>query len=32
VGSFGFFNGKMVGKWTNEPCSEVDEVVDTFGC
>ena len=20
----------MVGKWTNEPCSEVDEVVNTF--
>ena len=24
------FQGNMVGKWTNEPCSEVDEVVNTF--
>ena len=30
VGFFGLFNGKIVGKWTNEPCSEVDEVVSTF--
>ena len=24
------FQGNMVGKWTNEPCSEVDEVVNHF--
>ena len=24
------FEGNMVGKWTNEPCSGVDEVVNTF--
>ena len=22
--------GNMVGKWTNEPCNGVDEVVNTF--
>ena len=22
--------GNMVGKWTNEPCNRVDEVVNTF--
>ena len=26
----GIFRGNMVGKWTNEPCSGVDEVVNTF--
>ena len=26
----GFFKGNMVGKWTNEPCSRVDEVVNHF--
>ena len=30
VGFSGFFKGNMVGKWTNEPCSGVDEVVNTF--
>ena len=24
------FSGNMVGKWKNEPCSEVDEVVNHF--
>ena len=24
------FDGDMVGKWTNEPCNEVDEVVNHF--
>ena len=24
------FQGNMVGKWTNEPCSGVDEVVNHF--
>ena len=24
------FSGKYGGKWTNEPCSEVDEVVNHF--
>ena len=24
------FQGNIVGKWTNEPCSEVDEVVNHF--
>ena len=24
------FDGNMVGKWTNEPCSGVDEVVNPF--
>ena len=27
---FQVFEGNMVGKWTNEPCSGVDEVVNTF--
>ena len=31
MGFSGFFKGNMVGKWTNEPCNGVDEVVDTFG-
>ena len=26
----GLLEGNMVGKWTNEPCSEVDEVVNHF--
>ena len=29
-GFMAFFEGNMVGKWTNEPCSGVDEVVNTF--
>ena len=29
-GIFGAFKGNMVGKQTNEPCSGVDEVVNTF--
>ena len=29
-GIFRVFKGNMVGKWTNEPCSGVDEVVNTF--
>ena len=24
------FDGNMVGKWTNEPCNGVDEVVNLF--
>ena len=24
------FDGNMVGKWTNEPCDGVDEVVNLF--
>ena len=24
------FDGNMVGKWTNEPCNGVDEVVNPF--
>ena len=24
------FDGDMVGKWTNEPCNGVDEVVNPF--
>ena len=24
------FDGNMVGKWTNEPCNGVDEVVNHF--
>ena len=24
------FDGNMVGKWTNEPCNGVDEVVNSF--
>ena len=27
---FRIFNGNMVGKWTNEPCNGVGEVVSTF--
>ena len=27
---FQVFEGNMVKKWTNEPCSGVDEVVNTF--
>ena len=26
----GFLDGFMVGKWTNEPCNGVDEVVNPF--
>ena len=29
-GSLWDFQGNIVGKWTNEPCSEVDEVVNHF--
>ena len=29
-GIFRVFKGNMVGKWTNEPCSGVDEVVNAF--
>ena len=29
-GKKGVFKGNMVEKWTNEPCSGVDEVVNTF--
>ena len=25
------FDGNMVGKWMNEPCNGVDEVVNHFG-